>query len=279
MEKVKPDALLILGDTYSGLSVHAGGATRHQDVPHGGGAARVGQAHARAAQPHSDRPHEQHPAAVQPLSPREPDPREHPSLEDHSSPATPTFEAMRASCRRSRPATSSSGSSSSRRDTFWSPRTAARTSTTRCISARMFEALGEMARRFKREVIYPMHPRTKSKIEGHRDPEGRRGSWRRSASTISTSCSRNCFCVLSDSGTAPEEALFYKVPCVSLRMTTERPETVEGGATSCRAWRWTTSSRRSNGQPAVGRALRSRGELRPLVGRDQCIRSQITNFF
>src|ERR1039458_7765699 len=40
----------------------------------------------------------------------------------------------------------------------------------------------------------------------------------------------NCFCILSDSGTAPEEALFYKVPCVSLRMTTERPETVEAGA-------------------------------------------------
>jgi len=40
----------------------------------------------------------------------------------------------------------------------------------------------------------------------------------------------DAYCVLSDSGTAPEEAFFYKVPCVSLRMTTERPETVEGGA-------------------------------------------------
>ena len=36
--------------------------------------------------------------------------------------------------------------------------------------------------------------------------------------------------MLSNSGTAPEEALFYKVPCVSLRITTERPETVEAGA-------------------------------------------------
>ena len=40
----------------------------------------------------------------------------------------------------------------------------------------------------------------------------------------------HCRCILSDSGTAPEEAYFYRVPCVSLRMTTERPETVEGGA-------------------------------------------------
>ena len=39
-----------------------------------------------------------------------------------------------------------------------------------------------------------------------------------------------CRCILSDSGTAPEESYFYKVPCISLRMTTERPETIEGGA-------------------------------------------------
>ena len=36
---------------------------------------------------------------------------------------------------------------------------------------------------------------------------------------------------MSDSGTAAEEGLFYKVPNVSLRMATERPETVESGGT------------------------------------------------
>jgi UDP-N-acetylglucosamine 2-epimerase (non-hydrolysing) len=41
---------------------------------------------------------------------------------------------------------------------------------------------------------------------------------------------KDAFCVVSDSGTACEEGLFYRVPCVSLRMTTERPETVEAGA-------------------------------------------------
>lgn len=40
----------------------------------------------------------------------------------------------------------------------------------------------------------------------------------------------NAFCLLGDSGTTPEEGLFYKVPCVSIRKTTERPETVEAGA-------------------------------------------------
>ncbi len=74
-----------------------------------------------------------------------------------------------------------------------------------------------------------MHPRTKSKMKGNDLPPG--------VDVIDpfgfydfNKLLANCFCILSDSGTAPEEALFYKVPCVSLRMTTERPETVEAGA-------------------------------------------------
>jgi hypothetical protein len=42
---------------------------------------------------------------------------------------------------------------------------------------------------------------------------------------------KESFCVISDSGTAAEEGIFYKVPNVSLRMSTERIETVESGAT------------------------------------------------
>ena len=42
---------------------------------------------------------------------------------------------------------------------------------------------------------------------------------------------KESFCVVSDSGTAAEEGLFYNVPNVSLRIATERPETVESGAT------------------------------------------------
>ena len=38
---------------------------------------------------------------------------------------------------------------------------------------------------------------------------------------------KESFCVLSDSGTAAEEGLFYKVPSVALRMATERMETLE----------------------------------------------------
>lgn len=95
--------------------------------------------------------------------------------------------------------------------------------------ARLFEAFGEMARRFKRDVIYPMHPRTKSKLKDIKIADGVRVMAPLGFYDFNKLLAES-FCILSDSGTAPEEALFYKVPCVSLRMTTERPETVEAGA-------------------------------------------------
>ncbi len=92
----------------------------------------------------------------------------------------------------------------------------------------MFKAYGEIAKRTNKFVLYPMHPRTKSKMKGITIPKNVEiinplGFYDFNKLFI------HSFCVLSDSGTAPEEGLFYKVPVVSLRMTTERPETVEAG--------------------------------------------------
>ncbi len=93
----------------------------------------------------------------------------------------------------------------------------------------ILKGLGLIYKKFKKEVIYPMHPRTKSKIKGVSIPKGIRiidplGFY------DFNHLSMNAFCLLGDSGTTPEESLFYKVPCVSLRKSTERPETVEAGA-------------------------------------------------
>ena len=41
---------------------------------------------------------------------------------------------------------------------------------------------------------------------------------------------KNAFCVLSDSGTVQEECCIYRVPAVTLRDVTERPETIECGS-------------------------------------------------
>lgn len=45
-----------------------------------------------------------------------------------------------------------------------------------------------------------------------------------------TNLERNAYCVLTDSGTVQEECAIYHVPCVTLRDTTERPETLETGS-------------------------------------------------
>lgn len=95
---------------------------------------------------------------------------------------------------------------------------------------RIIEAAGKIAKRFKHEVIYPMHPRTKSRLSNIEIPKGIRiidplGFY------DFNHLLKESFCVISDSGTAAEEGIFYKVPNVSLRMATERIETVESGAT------------------------------------------------
>lgn len=93
----------------------------------------------------------------------------------------------------------------------------------------ILEGLGLIHNRFKKEIIFPMHPRTKSKLKNMIVPKGIRiidplGFY------DFNFLSMNAFCLVADSGTTPEEGLFYKVPCVSIRQSTERPETVEAGA-------------------------------------------------
>ena len=94
----------------------------------------------------------------------------------------------------------------------------------------IIDSMGRIAERFKREVIYPMHPRTKSKASSFDIPKGVRIMEPLGFYDFNRLL-KESYCVVSDSGTAAEEGLFYKVPNVSLRMATERPETVESGAT------------------------------------------------
>lgn len=93
----------------------------------------------------------------------------------------------------------------------------------------ILKGLSLVYERFKKTVVYPMHPRTKSKTKKLVIPKGIRiidplGFFDFNYFNM------NAFCLLADSGTTPEEGLFYKIPCVSLRKSTERPETVEAGA-------------------------------------------------
>ena len=98
------------------------------------------------------------------------------------------------------------------------------------ILSQILIALERLSERFQMEVLYPMHPRTRSKLPNTGSLKG--------VKIIDplgfydfNKLLKNAFCILSDSGTAAEEGLFYQVPNVSLRMATERPETLESGGT------------------------------------------------
>jgi UDP-N-acetylglucosamine 2-epimerase (non-hydrolysing) len=144
----------------------------------------------------------------------------------------------------------------------------------------ILEALGRVQTRFKRDVLYPMHPRTKSKLGAMEIPEGVRVTAPFGFYDFNNLL-MHCHCILTDSGTAPEESYFYKVPCVSLRMTTERPETIEGGAHVVAGLDpddIVEAVAAAVTQPWGGRYDLEEG-FTPSSVVINCIRSRITNFF
>jgi len=93
----------------------------------------------------------------------------------------------------------------------------------------IFSGLEKIHKKFGKKIIYPIHPRTMSKIKNYRIPSG--------IELIKplgffdfTYLEKNAFCLLTDSGTIPEETLYFKKPCVTIRESTERPEMIEAGS-------------------------------------------------
>jgi UDP-N-acetylglucosamine 2-epimerase (non-hydrolysing) len=144
----------------------------------------------------------------------------------------------------------------------------------------VFESLRQVYQRFKREIIFPMHPRTQSKVQGLTVPKGVRIM--APLGFYDYNClSKSAYCILSDSGTAPEESLFYRVPCVSLRKTTERPETVEAGGHIVAGLDPVNIT--DSVETVMGQEWRARYDLgenfRPSTVVINVLRSHITNYF
>jgi UDP-N-acetylglucosamine 2-epimerase (non-hydrolysing) len=229
MEKVKPDALVILGDTYSGLSIMPA-ANRGIKIFHMEAGLR---AYDRRMPEQRNRILIDHMSNI--LLPYNRYHREnliregiHPSKIFVT--GNTTFEAMRAfgpqvnaSDILSRLGVGPKGYilvTAHRSENVDNPE----------YLEGIIKACGTLAERFKRDVIYPMHPRTQSKVALLTIPKGVRVMAPLGFYDFNRLL-KESYCVLSDSGTAAEEGLFYKVPNVSLRMATERPETVESGGT------------------------------------------------
>lgn len=94
----------------------------------------------------------------------------------------------------------------------------------------LMSAINEIAEQFQMPVIYSTHPRSQKIIE-------KRGfkfhSLVRSLKPFGffdyNKLQQNAYCVLSDSGTVPEEAAILGFPAVSIRTSTERPEALDKG--------------------------------------------------
>lgn len=93
-------------------------------------------------------------------------------------------------------------------------------------------AIDLLQKKYALPVIVSTHPRTRSKLESF-------GISLKNPNILFLepfgffdfiSLEKNALCVLSDSGTVQEECSIFKVPTVTLRDVTERPETLECGS-------------------------------------------------
>jgi UDP-N-acetylglucosamine 2-epimerase (non-hydrolysing) len=121
------------------------------------------------------------------------------------------------------------------------------------------EAFAAISKEYGMPVICSCHPRTRSQVQRFGMDIERSGLLFLEPFGFFDflSLERSAFCVLSDSGTVQEEACIMGVPNVTLRDVTERPETIECG-----------SNILSGGDPAnVARALKlaldRQGKWRP----------------
>ena len=82
---------------------------------------------------------------------------------------------------------------------------------------------------FDYKIIFPVHPRTK-KILDLTDIKSKNLVLVNPLSYLEFNyLVKNCKAVITDSGGITEEATYMKIPCITIRENTERPETVEIG--------------------------------------------------
>ena len=101
--------------------------------------------------------------------------------------------------------------------------------------ASLFTAINKMAEKYDMPILYSCHPRSRKRLEC--------SGFKLDSRVIAheplgfhdyNSLQMNAFCIVSDSGTLPEESSFYTsighpIPAVCIRTSTERPEALDKG--------------------------------------------------
>lgn len=96
----------------------------------------------------------------------------------------------------------------------------------------IIQGMNKVAQAYQMRMVCSMHPRTKSRLESgaaiqlhplveFHEPFG---------FFDFVKLEKNAFCVLTDSGTVQEECCLFYIPTVTVRKTTERPETIACGS-------------------------------------------------
>lgn len=99
----------------------------------------------------------------------------------------------------------------------------------------LFNAVNKMAEKYDMPVLYSCHPRSRKKLEQSGFELDRRVTAHEPLGFIDYNCLQmNAFAVVSDSGTLPEESSFFtsighSFPAVCIRTSTERPEAIDKG--------------------------------------------------
>ncbi len=94
----------------------------------------------------------------------------------------------------------------------------------------LMNAINAMAEKYDMPILYSCHPRSRKFIEAR--------GFKFNPKVIQSQplgffdynkLQQNAYCVVSDSGTLPEESAYYKFPAVSVRTSSERPEALDKG--------------------------------------------------
>ena len=94
----------------------------------------------------------------------------------------------------------------------------------------LMNAINAMAEKYDFPVLYSCHPRSKKFIDARMFSFDSRVIQHKPLGFFDYNyLQKNAFCVVSDSGTIPEESAFFKFPAVSIRTSTERPEALDKG--------------------------------------------------
>jgi UDP-N-acetylglucosamine 2-epimerase (non-hydrolysing) len=98
--------------------------------------------------------------------------------------------------------------------------------------AALVRSLHELSAKYRMPVICSTHPRTRARMSefGIRADDANVRFLEPLGFFDFVRLEKSAFCILSDSGTVQEEACILKVPAVTIRDVTERPETIECGS-------------------------------------------------